>query len=146
MNTSFFAELLQSISDRGRAILNRAQRGDAGTSSESLIDLCEELLSRRGEASGVALARDVLAQFADLSPGSRLTFFEVLATRFGPDRERLTAAVESWRRDPTERATVELSEAVEPRRQELFRRLNLAPGGTAQGPQPVSWADGQLSL
>ena len=131
MNTSFFAELLQSISDRGRAILNRAQRGDAGTSSESLIDLCEKLLSRRGEASGVALARDVFARFADLSPGSRLTFFEVLATRFGPDRERLTAAVEAWRQDPTARATVELSEAAEPRRQELFRRLNLAPGGTA---------------
>jgi malonyl-CoA decarboxylase len=131
MQTSFFADLLHSIAARGRAILHRAQRGGVRPTSESLIGLCEDLLSRRGEASGVALARDVLAQFADLTPDARLGFFETLASLFGPDHERLTAAVEAWQRDPTVKATVELSAAVEPRRQELFRRLNLAPGGTA---------------
>ncbi len=131
MPTSFFADLLHSIAARGRAILNRAQRGDSRPSSESLLDLCEELLSRRGEASGVALARDVLAHFSRLTSDAHLVFFEALASRFGPDHERLTAAVDAWRQDPTGKATVELSAAVEPRRQELFRRLNLAPGGTA---------------
>jgi len=131
MPTSSFADLLHSIAARGRAILNRAQRSDNRSSSKSLLDLCEELLSRRGEASGVALARDVLSHFCLLTSDARLAFFEALASRFGPNDERLTAAVDGWRQDPTAKATVELSAAVEPRRQELFRRLNLAPGGTA---------------
>lgn len=130
MQTSFFADLLHSIATRGRALLHRAQRSHDDPSPVSLINLCEELLSRRGEASGVALAREILTHFAHLDPTARLTFFEAVASRFGPDRERLNAAVEAWRQDPTGEATVELSSAVEPRRQELFRRLNLAPGGT----------------
>ena len=54
MNTSFFGEMLQTISERGRALLDRARdrRGDAAARSASLIELCEELLSGRGEASG----------------------------------------------------------------------------------------------
>jgi malonyl-CoA decarboxylase len=71
----------------------------------------------------------VLAQFAHPTPNARLAFFKTLASSFGPDHARLTAAVEAWRQEPTGKATVELSAAVEPRRQELFRRLNLAPGG-----------------
>lgn len=67
-----------------------------------------------------------------MSQSDRLAFFELLATRFGPNRERLAVAVETWQHDPTESATVELAKAAESRRQELFRRLNLAPGGTAQ--------------
>jgi malonyl-CoA decarboxylase len=73
----------------------------------------------------------VLTRFAHLDPTARLAFFEAIASRFGPNRERLTAAVEAWRQDPSGKAALELSAAVEPRRQELFRRLNLAPGGTA---------------
>ena len=59
MNTSFFGELLQTISERGRALLERGRdrRGVAAERSESLVELCEDLLSGRGEASGVALAR-----------------------------------------------------------------------------------------
>jgi len=59
MNTSFFGELLQTISERGRALLDltRDRRSDGITQSETFVELCEELLSGRGEASGVALAR-----------------------------------------------------------------------------------------
>src|SRR5262245_24853818 len=133
MNTSFFGELLQTISERGRALIDRARdrRVDSAARSESLVDLCEELLSGRGEASGVALAREILSSYAELTTGPRIAFFEALATRFGVDRARIDAAVESWRSSPSDEAAAELHVAAEPRRQELFRRLNLAPGGTA---------------
>src|SRR2546426_483330 len=132
MNTSFFGELLQTITERGRALLDRAgaRREAAEARSESLVELCEDLLSRRGEASGVALAREILARYGELTTGRRIALFEALAVRFGPNRERLAAAIAAWQRDPSEEATEELREAAEPRRQELFRRLNLAPGGT----------------
>jgi malonyl-CoA decarboxylase len=47
------------------------------------------------------------------------------------DRERIDAAVDAWAREGSDEAAAELHHAAEPRRQELFRRLNLAPGGTA---------------
>jgi malonyl-CoA decarboxylase len=133
MNTSFFGELLQTISERGRALIDRARdrRGDSAARSASLVELCEELLSGRGEASGVALAREILSVYDGLTTGPRIAFFEALATRFSVDRERIDAAVDAWTREGSDEAAAELHLAAEPRRQELFRRLNLAPGGTA---------------
>jgi len=133
MNNSFFGELLQTISDRGRALLDRGRdrRGDASTRSETLVELCEHLLSGRGEASGVARAREVLSRYAELTTGPRIAFFEALAQRFGTDPARMERAIAAWREKPSDEAAAELHVASEPRRQELFRRLNLAPGGTA---------------
>jgi malonyl-CoA decarboxylase len=133
MNTSFFGELLQTISERGRSLLDRSgqRRAPAEAHANGIVELCEELLSGRGEASGVALARDILARYGVLKTGPRIAFFEALAQRFGPDRDRLAAAVEAWQRAPTDEAIAELHAAAEPRRQELMRRLNLAPAGTS---------------
>src|SRR3984893_6602726 len=133
MDTSFFGDMLQTISERGRALIDRARdrRGDAAARAHSPVELCEELLSGRGEASGVALARELLATYDELTTGPRIAFFEALATRFGVDRERIDAAVDAWAREGTDAAAAELHGASQPRRQELFRRINLAPGGTA---------------
>ena len=130
MNTSFFGELLQSISERGRALVARARDRRTGGRSETLADLCEELLSTRGEASGVALAREILGNYAELTTGPRIAFFEALAGRFGPDQARLKSAIEAWQQAPSDAAAIDVQAAAEPRRQELLRRLNLAPNGT----------------
>src|SRR6187399_2186164 len=131
MNTSFFGELLQTISERGRALLARDRRGDASARSESLVELCEDLLSGKGEASGVALAREILTGYGTLTIGPRIAFFEALAQRFGIDRAQMDQAIDAWRAAPSDATATEVHAASEPRRQELFRRLNLAPGGTA---------------
>jgi malonyl-CoA decarboxylase len=133
VNTSFFGELLQSISERGRALIDRTRdrRGVAERRSADLIELCGELLSERGEASGVALAREILNRYVELTTGPRIAFFEALGLEFGPDHARLSAAAAAWQKNPTDEIAAEVHLASEPRRQELFRRLNLAPGGTA---------------
>ncbi|MGA9439873.1 MAG: malonyl-CoA decarboxylase [Pseudolabrys sp.] len=130
MNTSFFGELLQTISERGRALLAGDRRGAPAARSENLVELCEDLLSGRGEASGVARAREILGHYAVLTTGPRIAFFEALAERFGTDPARLEQAIASWRVNPSDLTAAEVHAASEPRRQELFRRLNLAPGGT----------------
>jgi malonyl-CoA decarboxylase len=131
-SSSFFGDMLQSIAERGRALIDRTRdrRGLAEQRSTGLVALCEELLSSRGEASGVALAREILSQYAELTTGPRIAFFEALASRFGPDPDLLNAAVKSWQSSPTENTAAKLHRASEPRRLELFRRLNLAPNGT----------------
>jgi malonyl-CoA decarboxylase len=128
VNTTFFSEMLQSIADRGRALIQR--REPDRERSAGLVELCEALLSGRGEASGVALASDILARYEDLTIGPRIAFFETLATTFGPDRERIDTAIAAWQKSPSDETANALHHTSEPRRLELFRRLNLAPGGT----------------
>src|SRR5580692_11782805 len=121
--------MLQSIADRGRALIQR--REPSRERSAGLLELCEALLSGRGEASGVALASDILGRYEDLTIGPRIAFFEALATTFGSNRARIEKAIKDWQQAPSDETAAELHHASEPRRLELFRRLNLAPGGTA---------------
>lgn len=129
-NTSFFGDLLTTIGDRGRALLDRNNRVSGATKAATLIERCEALLSGRGEASGVALATDILDRYARMKTGERIALFEAMAETFGPDRARLERAIESYGRTGSDAAAAELHLASEPRRQELFRRFNLAPGAT----------------
>jgi malonyl-CoA decarboxylase len=131
VNASFFSDMLQSIADRSRALIRRERREPARGRLDGLIELCEALLSGRGEASGVALANEILADYAALTTGPRIAFFEALARTFGYDTPRIEAAIAAWRQSQSADAAAELHRASEPRRLELFRRLNLAPGGTA---------------
>ncbi|MBI5618242.1 MAG: malonyl-CoA decarboxylase [Gammaproteobacteria bacterium] len=131
MAGSYFSDLLSTIAERGRSLLGLDTPADAARQASGLVGLCEQLLSGRGEASGVALAREVLDRFATLDAVARLGFFTALAERFGPDRERLDRAVTAWREHHDERRAADLHFGSEPRRQELLRRLNRAPGGTA---------------
>ena len=97
VNTSFFSEMLQSIADRSRAFL-RERREPARERSDGLIELCEDLLSGRGEASGVALADEILVDYAALKTGPRVAFFESLARVFGHDSGHIDTAIAAWTR------------------------------------------------
>jgi len=130
MSNAFFSDLLTSISERGRTLLRRVGSADPKPDGTELIALCEALLSGRGEASGTAIAREVLDRYRHLDDNERLAFFEALTRDFGPDRAKLTKALENWRATSDEDASG-LHFASEPRRQELVRRLNRAPGGTS---------------
>ena len=132
MANSFFSDLLTSITESGRALLSRGEwRGDGRDPVGALLALSGALLSGRGEASGTAMASEALARYAALSPPDRLKFFSALLDGFGPDTARLGTALEAWRDTPSADSAQEIHYASEPRRQELFRRLNRAPGGTA---------------
>ncbi|MET0483603.1 MAG: malonyl-CoA decarboxylase [Aestuariivirgaceae bacterium] len=132
MANSFFSDLLTSITESGRALLSRGEwRSDGRDPVGALLDLSGALLSGRGEASGTAMASEALARYGALSEADRLKFFSALVDRFGPDTVRLEAALEAFRITPSADSAQEIHYASEPRRQELFRRLNRAPGGTA---------------
>jgi len=126
----YFVRVLASISERGRTLLRRGSTPDDRHDASDLIDLCEALLSGRGEASGTALAREVLDRYQDLDETGRRSFFADLARNFGPEREKLLQAIEAYRTRPNDADASDLHFASEPRRQELIRRLNRAPGGT----------------
>jgi malonyl-CoA decarboxylase len=130
-SNAFFSDLLSSISERGRTLLRRVGSSEEKPDGAGLIALCGALLSGRGEASGTAMAREVLDRYHHLDDAERLAFFEALTRDFGPDWEKLAEAIESWRAQPSDEDASDLHFASEPRRQELIRRLNRAPGGTS---------------
>ena len=130
-SNAFFSDLLTSISERGRTLLRRAGPSEPKRDGAELISLCEALVSGRGEASGTAIAGEILDRYRHLNDAQRLAFFEALTRDFGPDREKLARAIESWRARRSDEDASDLHFASEPRRQELVRRLNRAPGGTS---------------
>ena len=99
--------------------------------TRELVTLCDALLAERAEFAGAALARDALLAYQGLDERGREEFFDVLARAYSPSPEAVGAAADAYRADPSPEHLLRLQETVEPARQELFRRLNMAPGGTA---------------
>lgn len=119
-----FGDLWTRIADTGRSLTGW------GAAQPSLADLCESLVSGRGEATGLAMAREILDRYERLSPEEKRDVFLAGLTRFGVDEAALERALARLRTEG-QRASRALHLAAEPRTQELIRRLNLAPGGTA---------------
>jgi len=95
------------------------------------IELCRALLTERGEVSGARVAAEVLGAYQRLSEEEVEWFFDRLVTTFSVDGETVRQAAAAYRLDASPANLLALQEAVEPPRQELFRRCNMAPGGTA---------------
>ena len=99
--------------------------------ARELIAACHALMSERGEVSGVRMAKDVFAKYQALDLPARERFFAMLAEDFWPDLDELARAADEHLRKPSAESLLNLQAAAESPRQELFRRLNVAPGSTA---------------
>jgi len=128
MDSNFLGGLLQSVSERGRAFMGYTR--DLQVSPEDSLKQAEALVSGRGEATGVAIARNILAAYTGFSSDDRSKFVLGITRRFGPDLGKLRQAIDKHLAAPDAVSAGHVHAASEPRRQELIRRLNLAPGGT----------------
>jgi len=98
---------------------------------DNLFKLCDALMAESGEYASTALAREALDAYEALDPPGRAQFFDVLARDYSPSPEAVAGSAAAYQADPSPANLERLFAVVEPRRQELFRRLNMAPGGTA---------------
>jgi malonyl-CoA decarboxylase len=123
---------LSSVLDVGRELLARrrnAQPAAPGT-AVNLIGLCRDLLEHRGEASGLALASEVVVGYQRLPESQRIHFFTSLATEFEVDSSAILQAAERYREDGSLENLWAINRVAEAPRQKLFRRINTAPEGT----------------
>jgi malonyl-CoA decarboxylase len=111
----FFTSLLRSL------------RGARGTDMRLL---CRQLLSTRGEASQTVLAQRILEHYEEMDSDQKLEFFQMLANEFSPDEHAILRAMADYTRESNAATVAALNIAVEPPRQELFRRINTGPAGT----------------
>jgi malonyl-CoA decarboxylase len=94
-----------------------------------VADLCHALLSERGEVSGARLAADVVSAYRALDPSGVDAFFDLLVTQFSLDPAVVARAAEAYSANSSRANLIWLQSSVEPPRQELFRRFNMARGG-----------------
>jgi malonyl-CoA decarboxylase len=124
------------LSDLLGTLARRSWLGDRLPDREMTVDelrsLCAKLVRSRGEATGVRIAADILRGVRALDDAEMPAFFRMLADEFAPDTGRLVEAARAYAADPDAHTLARLQTEAEPPRQELFRRLNLAPGGTAE--------------
>ncbi len=122
--SSLFTDLLSRVADVGRALTST----DVATAS--LVDQCAALLAGRGEATELALARQILDSFGQLDMAGKRAFFSDIVQRFGVDQTALDRAMAQYEADRSATNARALHFASEPRSQELIRRLNRAPAAT----------------
>nr|WP_126975504.1 malonyl-CoA decarboxylase [Frigidibacter oleivorans] len=120
---AFFSDLMGTL-------FERRPSAPAAQSRRPLAELCEALLSAQGEVSGVRLAAEILSGYRALSAADRQEFFRHMARALDLDPGRVIAAATRYRDSGDPEALADLCHEAEPRRQELLRRLNQAPGAT----------------
>jgi malonyl-CoA decarboxylase len=126
---SWLDRLWTGIADQGRAFV-RVPAADIAA-PERARQLAAALLSERGEASGAAVARELLQCLRGMSDTERLDVLRGISAGFAPDPDQLRAAAETYLASPDPAAAARLHRAAEAPRQELLRRMNMAAGGTA---------------
>ena len=100
----------------------RSQRG--------ILELADEILRRSGEASGSALALELIEEYRTLNRDARAALFEGLLNDYGPDGKRLDSVISAYQDDPSPQTAEGFLKAAESRRMDLFRLINTVPGGT----------------
>lgn len=126
MKSLWLEKVIDSVADRGRELL-KLRANDA--SPRNIENLCRSLISQKGEASGTALAREVITEYNNGASEERLAFFEMLHARFGYDETAIIDAAERFKSTRKLDDYFALAATIEPDRQELFRRINIAPNG-----------------
>lgn len=126
----FLADFVEALTRRKRGDEDATRTALARPPLERATVACAVLMGRIGDAARVAVADQALSAYGDLEDGDRLEFFRTLRDAYGVDADRIRQAYAAWDAAPDAAGVARLFGAVEPRRQTLLRRLNLAPGAT----------------
>src|SRR5262245_40968340 len=122
---SFLRRLFGSIGRRPGTVPRAAVRR-----ARPALCLCPAPMSARGEVAGARIAREALAAYQELDDAALGIYFDLLVKEFPPDPEAVGRVADAYRQDPSQANLILLQQVIEPPRQEMFRRLNMATGGT----------------
>ncbi|MEH6647020.1 malonyl-CoA decarboxylase [Sulfitobacter sp.] len=103
-----------------------------GAVGRKTTELAQELLGTHGEVSGGTLAKLILDRYVGMEDEEKRAFFGFMTHGLEIDPQAVTSALQAYHETPSKRSYRAFVAACEPKRQELIRRLNQIPGGTAQ--------------
>ena len=123
-------KIFETIADAGQKILEKKPL--TNIKKRSLIELCNDLLSSKGAAFGITLARDILFRYHNLSAEEKLKFLKLINDTYKPDDREIEKAIENYNKNKNSQSALNLSRVTSGKRKELFIRLNMAPQGTSE--------------
>lgn len=123
-------QLVTSIADAGRELLQRRLPALVGESGRDISALLDELVSHRGEALGTALARELVARYQGMTESGKEQLYRLLSERYSVDPESVLAAADNYRKLRDDVSLEQLAATVQAPRRRLLSRMNMASGGT----------------
>ncbi len=122
-----FKKFFSSIADAGQRLIGKKSLRKDLTSA---LQLCNDLISFKGIASGIAIAREITEIYSVFDTDQKLSFFKEINKQFSPNNNEVEKKIAQYLKEKNEQSLNALGSAVEGNRQELIRRLNMAPNGT----------------
>ena len=121
--------IISSIADVGQKLFKKSniKKDDL----ESILLLCDDLLSNKGAVFGITVARDITNLYQELSNENKLNFFKKLNEKYKPSHTKVGEAISLYLKSQNEKNLSLLFKVAEGKRRELFRRMNMAPNGTS---------------
>jgi malonyl-CoA decarboxylase len=122
-------QIISSIADVGQKIFSR--RDIKKNDINSILDLCDDLISNKGAAFGITVARDITKLYQVLSPDNKLIFFKKINEKYKANFTEVDEAINLYKISPNEKTLANLFKVSSGKRRELFTRMNMAPNGTS---------------
>ena len=124
---SFFGDILTSLFERAPLL-----RGAMADDDKPIEVLCRDLLTSRGDVSGMSLAQLVLDRYADFNDDEKLALYTLLANEMDVSCGDAVLALQAYESAPTAANYAALTKKIEPARLQLIRRLNQTQDATTQ--------------
>ncbi len=120
-------EIISSIADVGQKLFKKTElkRNDLDT----ILSLCDDLISNKGAAFGITVARDITDLYQELTLENKLLFFQKINEKYKPNHTKVTEAIETYQKTQNDKNLYKLFITSEGKRRELFKRMNMAPNG-----------------
>ena len=122
-------KIISLIADAGQKLFNKKNIKE--NDIESVLSLCDDLISNKGAAFGITVARDITKHYQTLSTENKLLFFKKINEKYKPSFTKVNKAIDVYKNSQNEKNLSYLFKVSEGNRRELFRRLNMAPNGTS---------------
>ena len=120
-------EIISSIADVGQKLFKKTELKKDDL--ETIISLCDDLISNKGAAFGITVARDITDLYQTLSPENKLLFFKKINEKYKPSHTKVSEAIENYQKTQNDKNLYKLFVTSEGKRRELFKRMNMAPNG-----------------
>jgi len=122
-------QIISSIADAGQKLFSKKNIRE--NDLDSILSLCDDLISHKGAAFGITVARDITKLYQVLSPENKLLFFKSINKKYKASFKEVDEAINHYKKSPNEKTLAHLFKSSEGNRRELFRRMNMAPNGTS---------------